>query len=557
MPVNNHPGNTTWINDLPTIPKLSSEISCDVAVIGGGPNGLITAAYLAKAGLNVVLLERRYEVGGGLATEEILFPCYYANTHATYHLMVDYMPVLKDFDLANHSLQFVKPNRQTGILFKDGTSWVMSAKIQDTADQIMKFSRKDAVSFEKYARLFIQIIDEILAPATYYRPLPPIELAVKTERTPLGKEMMKLAEDSPVEIIDRMFTDERVKALLLYVTCMWGLAPNEPGLGYLVPLLLIRSGMNKCISIGGSHKVASSFSKEVLKNNGLILENAEVTKIIMENGRAVGVELFDGQVIKAKAVACSLDPQTTFQTLVGEEQLPPALKNYVGNWAWDKTSFFTTHIAIKEPIRYKADEKDIDKTFMNILGIDSAQDLVNFSQGIREGKIDAIAGHCSVETLYDRTLTQIPGHHTAFFQMMVPGQIDGGWEAQKEEIENQVMETWGQYAKNLNGNNLIMKTSETPLDIERRIPCMKYGSIKHGEYNPLQMGYFRPNDLCSKTNTPIEGLYVCGASTYPGGLIIGGPGYIAANKIAEDMGVDKWWKYSDSIEHYVKQYIDD
>ena len=557
MPVNNHPGNTTWKNDLPTIFKLPDEITCDVAIIGAGPNGLITAAYLAKAGLNVVLLERRYEVGGGLATEEILFPCYYANTHATYHLMVDYMPALADFDLANHSLQFVKPNRQTGILFKDGTSWIMSAKIQDTADQIMKFSREDAVSFEKYARLFIQIIEEILAPATYYRPLPPIELAVKTERTPLGKEMMKLAEDSPVEIIDRMFTDERVKALFLYVTCMWGLAPTEPGLGYLVPLLMIRSGMNKCISIGGSHKVASSFSKEVLKNKGLILENAEVSRIIMENGRATGVELSDGQVIKAKVVASSLDPQTTFKSLVGEDHLPPALKNYVNNWAWDKTSFFTTHVAVKEPLHYNADERDIDKTFMNIVGIDSAEDLMNFSHGIRNGKIESIAGHCSVETLYDRTLSQIPGHHTAFFQMMVPGLIDGGWEDQKADIEAKVMETWGQYATNLNGNNLIMKASESPLDIERRIPCMKNGSIKHGEYNPLQMGYFRPNDLCSKTNTPIEGLYVCGASTYPGGLIIGGPGYIAANKIAEDMGVTKWWQYSDRINQYVKQYIDD
>jgi len=368
---------------------------------------------------------------------------------------------------------------------------------------------------------------------------------------------MKFAEDSPVEIIDRMFKDERVKAMFLYVTCMWGLAPNEPGLGYLVPLLMIRSGMNKCISIGGSHKLASSFSKEIIKNKGLILENAEVTKIIMEKGRAVGVELFDGMIVKAKTVVSSLDPQTTFLNLVGEQHLPPALKNYVKNWAWDKTSFFTTHVALKEPLKYIADERDINKTFMNIIGIDSSQELVRIAKSIRSGKIDAIAGHCSVETIYDRTLAQVPGHHTAFFQMLVPSQIEGGWEDNKETIEAKVMETWGKYTQNLNADNLLIKTSESPLDIERRIPCMKYGSIKHGEYNPLQMGYFRPNDLCSRTATPIEGLYVNGASTYPGGLIIGGPGYIAANRIAEDLGVTKWWKYSESIEKYVKQYIDD
>lgn len=557
MPVNNHPGNTTVERDLPTLQKLDDEITCDVVVIGGGPNGLMTAAYLAKAGLEVVLLERRYEVGGGLATEEILFPSYFANTHATYHLMVDYMPALSDFNLAGHSLQFVKPNRQTGIIFKDGTSLYMSAKIQDTADQLMKFSREDAVTFEKYSRKFIKIIDEILAPGTYYKPIPPVEMAVKQERTEIGKELMSFFEDSPLEIIERLFKDDRIRTLFLYVICMWGLGPKEAGLGFLVPLLLIRTGMNKCISIGGSHKLASSLAKEIVINKGLILENAEVTKILMENGRAVGVEVFDGQIVKAKTIVSSLDPQTTFLNLIGEEHLPPNLASYAKRWEWDKTSFFTTHIAIKEPIRYKTDEQEINSTFMNIVGVDSTDEFVQMMDDIRTGKIDTIAGHCTVETLYDRTLSQVPGHHTAFFQMLVPAQIEGGWEEKKDEVAAKVMEKWIGYTENLNGDNVIMTTSESPLDIERRIPCMKNGSIKHGEYNPLQMGYFRPNDLCSRTNTPIDGLYVCGASTYPGGLILGGPGYIAANKIAEDMDVKKWWKYSDRIERYVKEYIDD
>ena len=103
--------------------------------------------------------------------------------------------------------------------------------------------------------------------------------------------------------------------------------------------------------------------------------------------------------------------------------------------------------------------------------------------------------------------------------------------------------------------NIIRTSAETPVDIEIRFPNMRRGGIKHGDYNPLQLGYFRPNVDCSSSKTPIEGLYVCGASTYPGGLVLGGPGYIGANKVAEDLGVTKWWKPTPEIEKYIKTYL--
>ncbi|MEE9400733.1 MAG: FAD-dependent oxidoreductase, partial [Dehalococcoidia bacterium] len=203
--------------------EFPDESKWDVIVIGGGPNGLIAGAYLSKAGLKVAVVERRYEIGGGLATEEILFPGYYSNMHAIYHLMVDFMPVLKDFDMNRHALMWTKPNAQTGMVFEDGTSLLLARMAEDTKDSITKFSFKDAVAFGKMMRRWRKIVDEIIGPATYIPPMSPLDIRIAMQRTKVGQEMLELVEQSPLEIITSNFENDRVRALLLYTSCMWGL----------------------------------------------------------------------------------------------------------------------------------------------------------------------------------------------------------------------------------------------------------------------------------------------------------------------------------------------
>jgi len=533
------------------------ETEWDAIVIGAGPNGLMTGAYLASAGAKVAVVERRYEVGGGLATEEVLFPCYYSNIHAIYHMMVDYMPVLKDFNMDRHALTWIKPNLQTAMVFGDGSSIMLTRMIEDTVDSFHKYSHKDAVTFSKMVRSWKRMVNDIVGPATYMPPTPTIDLIVSMQRTETGRELLELNEKSPLEAITTLFESDKVRAILLYATCMWGLDPNESGIGLFIPLLLDRAGMNKCYCLGGSHKFAGALAREIVRNGGTILEAAEARKVIMQNGSVAGVELLEGRTLKSKVVISSLDPHTTFFDLVGKENLPADLRDTIGNWKYDKWSYNTVHVASTEQPKYKCDDPWVNETFMTIFGFESTDQIVSYWKNVMAGKVsNDFGGHSTCESFWDPHLVRKPGAEVSFFQMHAPYDIEGGWDTRSKEIEEAVLDKWQKAAPNMKRENLIMVTSETPKDIEIRLPNMRRGGIKHGDYTPMQLGFNRPNTDCSTSQTPLHGLYLCGASMYPGGMVTGGPGYVAANKVAEDMGLKKWWKPTPVMEKYLKTYVE-
>jgi phytoene dehydrogenase-like protein len=530
----------------------------DVVIIGGGPNGLIAGAYLAKAGLSVAVCERRFEAGGGLATEENLYPCYSSNPHVLYHMMIDYMPAIQDFSLDGPALTWIKPNCQTGMVFEDGSSIMLNRMVNDTKDSISKYSFKDAITFGKVIREWRTIVDDIIGPATYIPPMAPIDITMAMQRTKVGQQMLELGEKSALQLITETFEHEKVRTLLLYAACMWGLDPRETGLGFMVPLMLDRA-VNKNYCYGGSHKFGSALAREVVKNGGLVLEACTVDKILMENGRAVGVHIkWEDREIRAKAVMSTLDPHSTFLDLVGEEHLPPSLSGPVKGWIWDKWSFNTLHVATHEAPKYKCDDPWINQTFATVIGIENVEQLLAHWDGVAKGKLDLslFGGHSTCESLFDPTLSDRPGKQVSMFQIHAPYGIEGGWVNRREEVKAAMLEKWAKAAPNMTSANIISTAMEDPEEIEIRFPNMRRGSIKHGDYRPLQMGCYRPNQECSSTKTPIDGLYVCGVSVYPGGLVLGGPGYLGANKVAEDLGIRKWWKPTPKMERYIKTYLE-
>ncbi len=529
----------------------------DVIIIGGGPNGLTTACYLSKAGQKVLLLEKRYEVGGGLATEEITLPDFFHNTHAIYHLMVDYAPVIKDFELeTKYDLEYIHPELEWAMPLSDGNSLCIYRDLDKTCKSIAKFSQKDAKSYREVTQRFFNIVNDFIGPATYCAPMPPLEQVIQLEQTEVGKDINTLTEQTPEEIVNELFENDIVRTLMLYLACHWGLEYNTSGVSYMVPLLINRATNYRLLK-GGSHRLSNALTKFMLEYGGEIRTNAQIKRIIVQRGTAKGVELEDGTKYMAnKAVLSTIDIHQTFLNLVGEENLEPDFVEKIKAWHWEHWSLCDLHLALEEPPQFAAaaNNPDINNAFVYVLGFENSDDLKKaWDCMIRaDGEIPQPDGfNCCFPSVHD-PFQAPPGRCSGLISQMAPYKLKEGkdkWLSMKfkEERAEKLLAVLQKYAPNMTKDKVLWWNMTTPADIENKFANMVEGSIKQGAYDSLQMGYLRPNEECVNHRTPIKNLYLGGANSYPGGLVTFGAGYGTANVVAEDIGIDKWWPEPESV----------
>jgi phytoene dehydrogenase-like protein len=496
----------------------------DAIVIGGGPNGLICAAYLAKAGRRVLLLERRHETGGGLNTDEYFG--FRFNLHAIYHLMAELMPAHRDLDLTNLGVRYLYPDTAAAFPFRDGRALVFSRDPHATAESIVAFSRADADAFTRMWDDFQPILEQYLIPMTYQLPEPPIDQMIEFSQTAVGTRLTEISELSFVGLLDEYgFTDPRVRMALLSFPAMWGLPLDDP-LGYLYPLYLCRM-LHGGLVKGGSHRLSSALYRCLLRHGGTVMDQCAATRIVVENGEAVAVEV-DGGRFDARAIVSTLNPEQTFLALVGVAALPADFAAAVQLWQWEQRSLFGLHLGIKGDIHFRAADPRVGDAMIVFCGLETEDELHAHLRRIDAGEHDTCDWlHVTIPSRFDATMAP-PGHHVLRAEAVV--NYAAPWRTIADAFGDRCLALLRKYA---DVGEIVLRRQYTPLDIEAKLTTMKRGSIKHGAYTPLQMGHQRPNDLCSRSATPIPGLFIGGASMYPGGMILGGPGYLAAGVVGE------------------------
>lgn len=539
---------------------MTENMKYDVVVVGAGHNGLTAAAYLQKAGARVLVIERRHETGGALITEE--FSGFRFNLHANYMLMLDVAPPYRDLGLEADGCVYVRPEVEAALLKKDGGAVTLYADLNRSVESIGCYSPKDAERFREVYLGYKQIADEYLIPSTYGRPVGSAQLAATYMRSELGQRILKLSEMTPLEICKSWdFETPQLSALLLYLICMWGIDPEESNSSYLVPLYFNRM-LNATLVRGGSHRLSSTLQKAGIIAGMDVMENHEVRRFIVENGAAKAVEVaptgMDGPIVRidANAIVTSTDPVTTFGKFIAEDEMRNRSKlclNTAKTWEWEQSSLFLSHLALRRKPRFKAEDSDpaVATAFIRVFGVETPEDVGRHLKEVMWNRQLHDIGHVTFTTDVDPAQAPRevdPEACVCRIEACVPyAPSDGDWASLSTQYGDRLIAKLSEYMSDFDQAAIVRRYDYTPVNIEMKIPQMQRGSFKHGAYIMTQMGYSRPNVQCSSYRTPIDHLYLCGASTFPGGMVTFGPGYNAAKVVAQDLGLNIWWKEPDAV----------
>jgi len=517
----------------------------DGIILGAGHNSLVLQAYLLREGLKVLSIERRSEPGGGLTTmEDPRNPGFLHNTHSFFHRALDQQPWFREFELDTRGAVYIEPDLNVAVLLEDGRSLEWWTDFDRTVDSIKQFSKKDAATISKWRSAFQPIVEEIIMPENQAPPLPPAQRAEKLERTSTGRLLLEVSKLSPLEFVKQEFESPVVQAGLLFFNGLREVDLRCTGFGHHIPALLASSHKAQ-MCLGGSANLARALVNVIYSLNGQIWTHSTPRRILIENGRSVGVELVDGRRIRAKKfVVSGLNPQQTFLELIEPALLPLQWRRKAENFQYNLIApLFSLNLCLKHPPRYFTAENrpELDKAFMVVLGLERLESYTAMVECHQKGSFPPTVMWGCCPTVFDPSQAP-PGCHTAFMWQKIPFRLrDLDWDFVKEEHGRRMLDLWQRRAPNL-ADSIIDWFVRSPVDTERTFPNMKEGDLLIGAFSGGQIGYNRPFPGAGHYRTCIEGLYLCGSCCHPGGNITGLPGYNSAQVILGDLGISRSWE---------------
>jgi phytoene dehydrogenase-like protein len=364
----------------------------DGIIIGAGHHGLILGSYLAKAGLDILLVERRLTYGGGLCTREVTLPGFYHNLHSINHFHISETPWFKDLEL-DARVTYITPRYEFGQAHHDGSALVLGRDLEESIANIARFSKKDAQTFREWNRKAEKITAQIFLPERYAEPLPQDEREALLNRTALGREFLDMASRQPLDVVRELFENEHVQLLFLFKVSLFGtwltdtLSKTSP-MGSVIRAFDLESGYQLCQ--GGSFNLARGLMESFIAAGGSYQPQVRIDKIVIENGKATGIALDDGRTVRARQfVASTLDVHQTFETLVGRAQLPAAFLNKLDNFQYTAWSLFGLHLALNESPRFAAEKIDpnINRAMKWSIGAETMEDLFSAHQDVQAGRV--------------------------------------------------------------------------------------------------------------------------------------------------------------------------
>ena len=518
----------------------------DGIILGSGHNSLVLQAYLGKAGLEVLCLESRDVAGGGLATvEDPRHPGFLHNTHSFFHRGLTQMPWYRDLELERHGAVYLEPELNVALVLKSGEVLEWWRSFERTEECFAQFSRKDAVTLRQWRERFLPIVQKILIPESQSPPLPGDRRRALLERSAEGRLLLEVSALSPLDFVVKEFEHPVIRAGLLFFNGLREVDLRCKGFGHHIPSLLASTGKAQMCR-GGSAALARALVAAVRESGGDIKVQVKPRKILVENGRAVGIETQSGDIFRARQfVASGLNPQQTFLELVDEQWVSPEWRRKAENFRYNVVApLFALNLNLSEPPFYRAADRNpqLKRAFMVILGLEHFEQFHEIVGHHAAGTIPPTVMWGTCPTLFDPS--QAPAEkHTAFMWEKLPYALHGdasGWDREKESHGQSMLDLWTEYAPNLK-HAVLDWFARSPLDTERTLPNMVGGDLLVGAFEHGQVGYNRPFPGAGHYRTHVPGLYLCGGSCHPGGNVTGLVGYNSAQVILSDLGSPAPW----------------